>query len=248
MDWDRGRYEETAKELFPAAEHVVQRAGIEGGQAVLDLGTGSGNAALLAAQAGAQVTAVDPSPRLLEVARERVGTGRFELAKAEDLPFDDASFDRVLSLFAVIFAEQPERAATEILRVLKPDGRALITAWEPVGALNDALGILGGAAAQAAGTLGRRFGWGEPGNVIGIFDGATVEVERAELSFGAPSAEQYLEAFETRHPAGLQFRDVLTRAGTYEEVRARARAALEADLPDRIGYIVYTVSAPGTAA
>src|SRR3954470_2685436 len=142
MDWDRGSYEETGQELMPAAELVVERAGIEEGQTVLDLGTGTGNAALLAARAGANVTAVDPSERLLEVARERVGQGTFIKARAEELPFDAQSFDRVLSLFAVIFTEQPQEAADEIARVLKPEGKALITAWEPVGAMSEALGIL----------------------------------------------------------------------------------------------------------
>src|SRR3954451_6114183 len=167
VDWDRGAYEETATELAPAAEHVVRQAQIEPGQDVLDLGTGTGNAALFAARAGANVTAVDPSERLLEVARERVGQGEFIKAQAEDLPIDAESFDRVLSLFAVIFSEQPEHAAQEIQRVLRPDGRALITAWEPVGAMSEALGILGKATSEAAqAALQRdRFPWGEPAKV-----------------------------------------------------------------------------------
>ena len=150
VDWDRGVYEDTATELAPAAEHVVELAQITKGDRVLDLGTGTGNAALLAARAGADVTAVDPSQRLLDVARERVGTGEFTKAKAEELPFDDQSFDRVLSLFAVIFTDEPQRAAQEILRVLKPTGKALITTWEPTGAMHAALGILGKATSDAA--------------------------------------------------------------------------------------------------
>jgi ubiquinone/menaquinone biosynthesis C-methylase UbiE len=248
MDWDRGSYEDTAKELEPAAEHVIGKAGIEEGDHVLDLGTGTGNAAVLAARAGATVTAVDPSPRLLEVAKQRVCEGTFRTASAEDLPFDDESFDRVVSLFAVIFTEQPQQAATEILRVLKPQGRALITAWETAGGLNDALTILGGAAAKASGSERRRFRWGDPDTVKPLFDGADVEVERAQLPFAARSAEDYLQRFESRHPAGMQFREVLTRAGTYDDVRQEAKAALDANLPDEIGYLVYTVSTPGSAA
>jgi len=239
MDWDRGSYEETGAELMPAAEYVVARAGIEAGQRVLDLGTGTGNAALLAARAGANVTAVDPSPRLLEVAEQRIGEGTFEVARAEELPFPDDSFDRVISMFAVIFSEEPERAASEILRVTK--GKALITAWEPVGPMNDALGILGNATREAAQRRARRFEWGNPDNVRGLF--GDVGVERASISFEDASAEAYLQRFESRHPAGMMFKDVLTRAGTYDEVRARAKAALGDAEPLRVtsSYFIFTV-------
>jgi len=239
VDWDRGNYEETGEELMPAAEVVVQRAGIEAGQTVLDLGTGTGNAALLAARAGATVTAVDPSPRLLEVARQRVGEGDFVVAKAEDLPFADRTFDRVISMFAVIFSEDPEQAASEILRVTR--GKALITAWEPVGPVNDAFGILGKATREAANRRARTFEWGDSDNVKGLF--GDVDVERANLTFEAPSAEAFLQRFESRHPAGMMFQDVLTRAGTYDEVRASAKAALGDDEPLRLTstYFVFTV-------
>jgi ubiquinone/menaquinone biosynthesis C-methylase UbiE len=248
VDWDRGTYEDTATELSPAAEHVVRLAHIEAGQAVLDLGTGTGNAALLAARAGADVTAVDPSQRLLDLARNRVGAGEFHVGKAEALPFDDQSFDRVLSLFAVIFTDEPERAAQEIVRVLKPDGKALITAWEPTGAMHAALGILGKATSDAAKAPQRdRFPWGEPDRVRELFD-ADVAVQRGTLSFEGPSAEAYIARFESRHPAGIVFKDVLTRNGTYEEKRAEAIAAIErhneAQTALRVtsSYLVFTVA------
>ena len=186
--------------------------------AVLDLGTGTGNAALLAAKAGAEITAVDPSPRLLNVAEARIRQGRFEVAKAEDLPFDDASFDRVLSLFAVIFSEQPQKAASEITRVLKPDGRALITAWEPVGA---------DGRARSASSAPRRPGppgcpsasasaGGEPGEGGGrCSPSAGVETERAGDHVPGRSAEDYSSGSRSRHPAGILFRETLTRAGDY---------------------------------
>lgn len=248
VDWDRGEYEETAAELAPAAEHVVQLAQIEAGQAVLDLGTGTGNAALLAARAGADVTAVDPSPRLLEVAKERVGTGTFMPAKAEALPFEDQSFDRVLSLFAVIFSEAPERAAQEILRVLKPAGRAFITAWEPSGAMHEALGILGKAMSETGQVPQRdRFPWGEPDRVRELFD-ADVAVQRGTLSFEDPSAEAFIERFESRHPAGMLFKDVLSANGIYAQKRAEAIAAIgrhneaQSGLLVTSSYLVFTVS------
>jgi ubiquinone/menaquinone biosynthesis C-methylase UbiE len=252
VDWDRGAYEDTATELAPAAELVIERADIEPGQSVLDLGTGTGNAALLAAQSGANVTAIDPSRRLLDVARERVQTGTFRVAKAEDLPFDDRTFDRVLSLFAVIFSDDPQKAATEITRVLKPQGKALLTAWEPVGGMHAALDILGRATAEAASSPARdRFPWGDPTRVTDLFADADVTVERAHVSFEAASAEAYVERFESRHPAGMLFKDVLTRAGTYEDTRTRAfeaiHAANESGTALRVtsSYFIFTVAHRG---
>jgi ubiquinone/menaquinone biosynthesis C-methylase UbiE len=73
IDWGIGRYEHTAAELEPVAEHVVALAGLRPGERVVDLATGTGNAALLAARAGAVVTGLDAAPPLIDVARERAG-------------------------------------------------------------------------------------------------------------------------------------------------------------------------------
>ncbi|MEA2266554.1 MAG: hypothetical protein QOE27_2137, partial [Solirubrobacteraceae bacterium] len=69
MDWSSGRYEQIARQLLPAARLAVDRAAPQPGDRALDLGCGTGNAALLVAESGATVTGVDPSPGLLEVAR-----------------------------------------------------------------------------------------------------------------------------------------------------------------------------------
>ena len=80
FDWGLGRYEDTAAQLEPAARAVVERAAPAAGEHVVDVGCGTGNAALLAAERGARVTGVDPAPRLLDVARER---GRGARARRE---------------------------------------------------------------------------------------------------------------------------------------------------------------------
>ena len=107
--------------------------------------------------------------------------------------------------------------------------------------MNDALGILGRATSEAAQTPHRRFDWGNPDNVKELF--GDIGVERARITFEAPSAEQYLQRFETRHPAGMAFRDVLTRNGNYPDVRAQALAALGDDRPLRVtsSYFIFTV-------
>src|SRR4051794_5019996 len=123
MDWGTGRYEETARQLEPASERVVALAGLVPGERLLDVGCGTGNAALLAARAGADVVGVDPATRLLAVARERAAASgvdaEFVEGRAEALPFADGYFDVAISVFGVIFADDPEGAIEEMLRVVQ---------------------------------------------------------------------------------------------------------------------------------
>jgi len=111
--------------------------------------------------------------------------------------------------------------------------------------MHAALDILGKATSEAAGSNARRrFPWGDPDKVKELFANATVDVERAPITFEAPSAEAYMERFESRHPAGMLFKDVLTQAGTYDETRARAVAVLGEDRPLSVtsSYLVFTVA------
>jgi len=121
-EWGVGCYEETAREIAPVADVAVDALGLGGGERVLDVACGTGNAALVARQAGAQVTGIDSSARLIEVARERVPEGEFLEADATKLPFEDGTFDAAVSVFGVIFASPAERAAAEIARATTPTG------------------------------------------------------------------------------------------------------------------------------
>src|SRR4051795_13544273 len=97
LDWSLGRYEDTALQLLPAARVVVDRAAPSAGDRVVDVGCGSGNAALLAAERGARVTGVDPAARLLDVAREEAAArgldANFALGEAAALPLADGEAD-----------------------------------------------------------------------------------------------------------------------------------------------------------
>lgn len=254
MDWGLGEYELTAAELWPVADEVVAQAGVQPGERVLDIGCGTGNASLLAARAGAKVTGVDPARRLVEVARERLASGdlggSFALGTAEDLPFDDGAFDVAVSVFALIFSSDPDRAGGELLRVLRPGGRALITTWTPEGALADAIGALGrGAAALSPQPPPARFGWGEEAVVRKLFEshGGLVQIAHGELAARAASPEEFVDRFLARHPMGIPWAEALRAGGTYESVRAEAIAALEkwnedpAALRVTSGYLIVRI-------
>ena len=161
IHWGIGHYEETASQLEPVAEHVASLAGLQPGERVLDLATGTGNAALLAARTGAVVTGLDAAPRLIDVARERTERegldASFVVGNLEALPFESAAFDVAQSVFGLIFAGDPDRAFGEMLRVLRADGRGLLSVWVPAGPIDAVVGIIGRAVAAATGPTPKRF-------------------------------------------------------------------------------------------
>lgn len=240
VDWSVGEYERTAAELEPAARHVVERAAIAPGERVLDLACGTGNAALLAAAAGARVTGLDSAPRLVEVARERVPDAEFVVGDALDLPFDDGAFDAVLSVFGVIFVPDPARAIAEIVRVLAPRGRALLSAWCPEGPVTSMVGVLGRGLAAAGAPSRPRFAWHEPEAVaeLAAAHGATVDAEDGSLAIEAESPEAYFALAEEHHPMSLAGRPLLERAGTYAALREEAIGVLRAGNEDPTGFRV----------
>jgi SAM-dependent methyltransferase len=232
IDWGAGRYERTASELEPASEHVVALAALVPGVRVLDLATGTGNAALRAARAGASATGVDGAPRLLEVARSRAAqeglVASFVESDLEELPFADGTFDVALSVFGVIFARDPDRALAEMLRVLGPGGRALITVWVPAGPIDAMVGTFVRATVAVTGPGPPRFAWHDKHAVteLAARHGAQVEFHEAELTIVDASPDAYLDANQELHPMAIMSRPVLERAGTFERTREQALAIL----------------------
>ncbi|HET8988226.1 MAG TPA: methyltransferase domain-containing protein [Humibacillus sp.] len=136
--WALGDYAAVARELIPELGHVlVDACEIGPGQRVLDVAAGTGNVAIPAAKAGADVVASDLAPELLDIGRRLADDAGVSLdwrrADAEALPFDDASFDVVTSSVGVMFAPHHEVAADELARVLRPGGRLGLVAWTPAG-------------------------------------------------------------------------------------------------------------------
>ena len=137
--WDAGNFAAVAEKILESGELVVERAGVEPGMDVLDVACGTGNASIPAARAGARVTGLDFARGLLEIARERAADAMVEIefveGDAQELPFEDASFDRVVSTFGHMFAPDHARAAAEMTRVLRPQGVIAVACWTPEGSI-----------------------------------------------------------------------------------------------------------------
>ncbi|HEX5762741.1 MAG TPA: methyltransferase domain-containing protein [Solirubrobacterales bacterium] len=138
--WASGDYPSMVETfLLPLGPRLVEACGIGPGMRVLDVAAGTGNAAIPAAQRGADVVASDLTPELFDAGRARAAAEGVELewaeADAEDLPFEDASFDVVMSSIGVMFAPQHQAAADELERVCRPGGMIGLLSWTPEGML-----------------------------------------------------------------------------------------------------------------
>ena len=236
FDWGVGRYEHTAAQLLPAAEVVVERAAPLPGERVLDVGCGTGNAALLAAARGARVTGIDPALRLLEVARTDAAArglqAHFQPGDAASLPLADASVDVVVSVFAVIFAADAQTAAAELARVTAPTGRIVLSAWIPGSAVGKVNQIAQEAVTRALGAPAGPppFPWHDRHALEQLFApyGFAVTIEPHSLAFTAASADAYLDGELNNHPLAVAGRRILEQHQALEVVREQALAVLEA--------------------
>lgn len=135
--WMAGDFGQIATYLEPDAEQFIARRAIKPAMRVLDVACGTGNLAIPAAKAGAIVTGVDIATNLLEQARGRAireGVNvQFDEGDAEQLPYPDASFDLIVSMYGAMFAPRPERAAAELVRVCRPGGQIAMANWTPRG-------------------------------------------------------------------------------------------------------------------
>ena len=130
--WASGDYHMIGTQILLAAEQLIESLDVHSTDRVLDVATGSGNAALAAARRSCEVVGIDYVPSLLERARERaIAEGvqaQFEDGDAEAIPFEDNSFDVVTSVFGSMFAPNQEAAASELARSPGPAARS---GWSP---------------------------------------------------------------------------------------------------------------------
>jgi ubiquinone/menaquinone biosynthesis C-methylase UbiE len=199
--WASGDYAVIGASLQIIGEQLCESVDVAAGQTVLDVAAGNGNASLAAARRGAEVTATDYVETLLDRARLRADADGLPLttqvADAEDLPFEDASFDVVLSTVGVMFTPNPERAAGELLRVVRPGGKIGLASWTPEGFIGQMFKVVGAHVPPPAG-VPSPLQWGTEARVEELLGGdAKVETERKHFTFRYRSADDFFETFKT---------------------------------------------------
>ena len=199
--WSSGDYAVIGTTLQIVGESLCEAVDVTAGSQVLDVAAGNGNASLAAARRGCAVTATDYVEALLAGAQRRADAEGLPLttrvADAENLPFEDDSFDTVLSTFGVMFVPNPDRAAEEMIRVTRPGGRIGLTNWTPTGFIGRMFKIVGAHVPPPAG-IPSPLAWGTEERLAELFgDDAKVDVVRRHFVFRYTSAEQFFETFKT---------------------------------------------------
>jgi len=200
--WASGNFGEIGVRLQIVGESLCEAAGVGAPDKVLDVAAGNGNASLAAARRFADVTATDYVPALLEQGRIRAEADglpmEFRVADAENLPFPENTFDVALSTFGVMFAPDQQRAANELVRVVKPGGRIGLANWTPDGFIGQLLRIVGQFVPPPAGLQSPAL-WGTDTRLAELFgDHATaVRTDRKHYMFRYRSPEHWIDFFRT---------------------------------------------------
>jgi ubiquinone/menaquinone biosynthesis C-methylase UbiE len=211
-------------------EHLCEALDLRSGQKVLDVAAGNGNASLAAARRWGEVTATDYVPALLERARERATADHLDIAfreaDAENLPFDDESFDVVMSTFGVMFTPDQERAAAELARVCRRGGRIGLANWTPDGFIGQLFKTLGKFVPPPQGVRSPAL-WGTRARIDELFGAQSAEILVAQrhFVFRYRSPEHWIDVFKSYYGPLLK---------AFASLDADAQAALEGDLKQLI--------------
>jgi len=229
--WSEGDFAMVAGLINIVGEELCKAAEILPGERVLDIACGSGNVTIPAARASwGNAVGLDYVPELLERARERAAAERLEIelveGDAEDLPFDDASFDVVLSSFGVMFAPDQQKAADELLRICRPGGRIGLASWTPDGFVGDFFKTTAKHVPPPPGVAPPIL-WGTEDHLRELLgDGVSaLRSERVTVREGFRSADHFIEYFRTYFgPTKVAF----------ERVGDEGAGPLEADLREML--------------
>ena len=257
--WAAGDFPQMATTIQEASDVVDDRLAIEPGQDVLDVATGTGNAAIPAAQRGGRVVGLDQVPELLDAARRRADEAGVEIewveGDAEALPFEDASFDRVSSVFGVMFAPRHRRAAGELVRVARPGGRIAIAAWTPEGLNGQMFKTLAGHLPAPPPELQPPVLWGSETHVRELFPDPALELrfERPTLAVEWESVEVWIDHCEQKLGPTVLAKAALEPQGKWDAARAdlvalyeRYNEATDGSLNAPAEYLLTVIDVPGT--
>jgi SAM-dependent methyltransferase len=224
--WSAGDYPSAARQIAEVGTTTVDRAGIGSDDVVLDVACGAGNATIPAAKLASRTTGLDITPELIEAGKRAAAEQGVEIdwveGDAQDLPFEEGSFDRVLSVFGCMFAPDHRKTAEELVRVLKPGGRLTVAAWRPEGNVGRMFSTIASHMPPPPEGFQPPPMWGNEGHVREIFDGLPIEIELepTTVSFAADSADAFFEEFERDLPPIVMARKGLEPQGKWEPLRA----------------------------
>jgi SAM-dependent methyltransferase len=224
--WASGDFAVVAARIVLVAEQLADSADLHAGWHVLDVATGSGNAAIAAARLGCIAVGVDYVPALLERGRERAAAEGLDVTllegDAEALPFPDASFDAVTSVFGTMFAPDHERAAAELLRVARPGGTIALASWTPDGFIGELFRTVAAHVPPPAGVPAPML-WGTEAHLRGLLgEGiACIELTERTFTFRFASSDEFVSFFREWYGPTLK---------AFAALEGDARDALERDL------------------
>lgn len=225
----------------PAAK-LVRHARVGSGARVLDVGCGTGVVAVTAARRGARVTGLDLTPELLERARENARIARVEVdwhqGDAEQLPFEDRTYDVVLSQFGHMFAPRPDVAVAEMLRVLKPGGTIAFSTWPPELGMGRLFAMITGYLPPPPIEIPPPALWGDPNVVRQRLGNAVKDLvfDRGSMNVGALSPQHYREMTERTAGPVVKLVESLSASdpGKLEAFRREFEALIDELLEDNV--------------
>lgn len=241
--WSLGDYRKIAEVFLPAAKRVVAAGRVAPGMHVADVGAGTGNLAVIAAEAGATVTASDITPAMVEIGKTRSEEAGLDIewleADAEDLPFEDDRFDVTLSMFAAMFAPRPDVVSRELFRITKPGGKVVMANWAEDSANAELFGLLARFAPPPPEDLEPTSLWGNEEVVRRRFGpyAEDINIKRDHVRWEFESVED-CEAFFEKNVGPFAAAKQFLGPETFAEMQQVSRDFHEriTDTPGRISY------------
>ena len=203
--WGNGPYERITDLLTESQGDLVAALQPHAGEKWLDVATGTGAVARMAARGGADVTGLDLAPDLIETARRQTEAEgisiQFDVGDAEALPYEDGSFDVVVSTFGVMFAPDHAAVARELARVTRPGGRLGLASWTEDSGIGDIFRVMKPfQAAPPPEGVGNPFAWGDEDHVRELLgNDFDLELEVLDTEHRASSGEEVWETFSTSY-------------------------------------------------